>query len=280
MPPSVRQPTPPMRRAPAGYQILDQHPGLFGDIFVVERDGRRRMRFASAWGIDQSLLDLRRPERPPAAYLRALGLASRLHPSVRRVLLRGLGGGGAVRLLQTAAPGCRIVAIEADGAVITLARQWFDVRPGPALEIIEADVREFLRGARSSAAGFDLILHDLYDEDAMPLELTTEDLFGALRDRLAPGGLLIVNLGMPSEARERPIVRRFAGIFPQPGCEFRMPADHNRLLIGSQTPFPGAADIRRLARRLDRERAFAFPVLPYARRYHALPKPRARRPRT
>jgi hypothetical protein len=203
-----------------------------------------------------------------------------VHPSVRRVLILGLGGGGAVELLRLAAPKCQIVAIEADAAVIAIARQWFGIRAGPGLKIIEAEAREFLHDRNSAGVNYDLIIHDTYDEEAMPLALTSSSVFDALRERLAPGGFLIVNVGMPSEAREKPIVRRFAGLFPQPGGEFRMPADHNRLLVGAEAPLPSAIEVRRLARRLDREKTFAFPVLPFARHYRALAKPRPGRPRS
>ncbi len=265
-----------MRRSPAGYRVLDQRPGLFGEIWVLERNGRRRLRFGSAWGIDQSVLDTQRPERPGPAYLRAFGLAARLRSPLRTALLVGLGGGGAAHLLRAVAPRCRIVVVEADPAVIDVARRWFGIRPDRRLRIEQGDALD-LAYQRNGTSSFDLILHDTYDDDALPDPLATTSFLAALRDRLAERGLLVVNLGMPSVARELPIVRRFAGLFPSPGIEFGMPTDHNRLLIGSPTPLPAASEVRRIARRLDAQRELPFPVLPFGRLCRALPRRAARR---
>ncbi len=268
-----------MRRSAAGYRVLEQRPGLFGEIWVLERDARRRLRFGSPWGIDQSVFDTRRPERPGPAYLRALGLAARLRsPPLRTALLVGLGGGGAVHLLRAIAPRCRIVVIEADSAVIDVARRWFGIRPDRRLRLEQADALDLADQRKgATASSFDLILHDTYDCDALPDPLATTNFLTALRDRLAATGLLVVNLGMPSVARELPIVRRFAKIFPSPGIELRMPTDHNRLLIGSPTPLPAAADVRRLARGIDARRELPFPVLPFGRLCRPLPRPALRR---
>jgi SAM-dependent methyltransferase len=116
----------------------------------------------------------------------------------RSVLLLGLGGGAAVRLLQRhLAPG-RILAVEADPVAITLARRFFGVG-GRGVEVVRADAIRWVRGARG--ARFDVVIDDLFGEsDGEPVRAAGGAAWWRRLARLvAPGGALVVNF---AEARD------------------------------------------------------------------------------
>ena len=110
----------------------------------------------------------------------------------RSVLILGLGGGSAARIVRAIAPAARIVGVELDPAVVRAAREHLDLDE-LAVDVIQEDALSFLQGDRG---GYDAILEDVFvgEGDAVHkpgwlprpgLELAAE--------RLAPGGVLVSN---------------------------------------------------------------------------------------
>src|SRR5512134_2559785 len=82
-----------------------------------------------------------------------------LAPARRRsVLLLGLGGGSAARVIRALAPRARIVGVEIDPAVVSAARRWFDL-DALGVEVVTGDAARFLRATR---ARFDAVLEDVF----------------------------------------------------------------------------------------------------------------------
>jgi predicted membrane-bound spermidine synthase len=127
-------------------------------------------------------------------------------------------------------PATAIDGVEIDGALSALGRRLFDER-APRLRLITADARPFLRAAKRR---YDAIVVDAYRGFEIPFYLTTREFFALARARLAPGGVLMVNVGLPdgSQDLERVLAAtiRAAG-FP---TLLRDPVDpKNTLLVGS-----------------------------------------------
>ncbi len=76
----------------------------------------------------------------------------------RSVLVLGLGGGSAARLVRAIAPGCRIVGIESSDEVLRAARRWLDL-DALGVEVVHACARHYLRRSR---ARFDLVIEDVF----------------------------------------------------------------------------------------------------------------------
>jgi spermidine synthase len=171
-----------------------------------------------------------------------------LPPARRRSLLvLGLGGGSAARLLRALAPRARIVGVERDAAVLRAARAGLGLA-ALGVEVVEADARIYLAGLRDR---FDLIVEDVFVGSGRrvhkPDWLAGAEL-ASLAGRLAPGGLLVAN-----SLDEAPATARsFAKLFPASLCLTVRDYD-NRVLVGARAPFTAAA----LRRALVREPLFA-----------------------
>ncbi len=122
-----------------------------------------------------------------AAPLLALPASAR-----RSVLLLGLGGGSAARIVRALAPEARIVGVELDREVVEAARRWFDL-DDLDLELVVGDALDFLQREESR---FDVILEDVFigrgDRVRKPdwIPLPGHALAAA---RLRPAGLLVSN---------------------------------------------------------------------------------------
>ena len=105
------------------------------------------------------------------------------------------------------------------------------------LTVYDEDARPWLR---DSDGGYDLIVVDAYRQPYIPFYLATKEFFELVRDRLAPGGVVVVNVGHPegSDEIERVLGRTMAEVFP---TVLRDPAEQtNTLLLGSEAPASAA----------------------------------------
>lgn len=76
----------------------------------------------------------------------------------RSVLLLGLGGGSAARVVRALAPRARIIGVEFDREVVEVARRWFDL-DALGIEVVVEDALQFLHDARQR---HDLVLDDVF----------------------------------------------------------------------------------------------------------------------
>ena len=84
--------------------------------------------------------------------------------------------------------------VEIDGELTEIGREYFDMR-NPRLETFTDDARPFLRADRPQR--YDAILVDAYRQPYIPFYLATKEFFELARDRLNPGGVVLVNVGHP-----------------------------------------------------------------------------------
>lgn len=116
-----------------------------------------------------------------------------LPPQRRRsVLLLGLGGGSAARLVRALAPNSHIVGVEYDAEVVRVARKQLDL-DSIGIEIVTDDARAYLgRETRR----FDMVIEDVFigsgDDVRKPDWLPTPG-HQLAAYRVAPGGLLVSN---------------------------------------------------------------------------------------
>lgn len=122
----------------------------------------------------------------------ALSLAGR-HAPPRSVAILGDAAGTSARQIGHYFPQTRIDAVEIDGALTKIGRELFDLG-GPNLHTYTADARPWLYADRQR---FDVIMVDAYRQPYIPFYLTTKEFFALVRDRLNPGGLVIVNCAQP-----------------------------------------------------------------------------------
>jgi len=134
--------------------------------------------------MEQSAMDLLRPEKLVFGYERLMLAAFALVKEPRSALLLGLGGGAMCRHLAAYLPDCAVTVVEREPVVRTLARRYFHVtRP-----VVMADAAEVVAAARRA---FDVVLVDLYD--AGGAAETKKRFWKDCLRALAPGGALGIN---------------------------------------------------------------------------------------
>jgi spermidine synthase len=111
----------------------------------------------------------------------------------RRVAVLGNAAGTIARVYGEFLPRTRVDGVEIDAALSEIGRRFFGMH-NPRLHLYHEDARPFLRRIR---ARYDAILVDVYRPPYIPFYLTTREFFALARDRLAPGGALVVNVGHP-----------------------------------------------------------------------------------
>ena len=158
-----------------------------------------------------------------------------------RVAILGNAAGTVARAYGHYFPAGRIDAVEIDPELTEIGRRYFDMR-APHLAVHHEDARPWLR---DSDGEYDVVILDAYRQPYIPFYLATREFFELVRDRLAPGGLVIVNVGHPEDSSEleRVIGRTMSEAFP---VVLRDPIeDENTLLLGAARA--SGAQLRRMA---------------------------------
>jgi spermidine synthase len=151
-----------------------------------------------------------------------------------RVAVLGNAAGTVSRAYGHYFPAARIDAVEIDPDLAEIGRRYFDMQ-APHLFVHDEDARPWLRTAPGD---YDVIVLDAYRQPYIPFYLATREFFELARDRLAPGGLVIVNVGHPVDSTELEEVvgRTMAEAFP---VVLRDPIeDENTLLLGGERVRP------------------------------------------
>jgi spermidine synthase len=175
----------------------------------------------------------------------------------RRIAILGNGAGTVARAYGHFFPATRVDAVEIDGELTELGRRFFDLR-NRHMRTYTEDARPWLRRA---SGGYDAIMVDAYRQPYIPFYLATREFFELARERLAPGGVVIVNVGHPegSDELERVLGRTMAAAFSD---VVRYPIEStNTLLLAGEAPLSatrlarGAAELPLALRPLAREAA-------------------------
>jgi Spermine/spermidine synthase domain len=173
-----------------------------------------------------------------------LALPPLLGRPLERVAILGNAGGTTARALGVYYPAADVDGVELDPAVSRVGRRYFGMDDNPRLTVHDADARPFLR---SSDERYDLIVVDAYRQPYVPFYLATREFFRLVRDRLAPGGIVALNVAaVPDDKRLVAAVGgTLAAEFPQvvewPALRF------NTIVLGLTEPLSREEMARRLA---------------------------------
>ena len=188
----------------------------------------------------------------------------------------GNAAGTTARALGRYFPDTTVDAVEIDSELTRLGRRWFDLR-NPRMRVHHEDARPYLR---RTDARYDAIMVDVYRQPYIPFYLVTREFFELARDRLRPGGVVIVNVGHPEGQQELDQVlgATMADVF---GTVLRDPSEDTNTMIAAHglgrlggAPARGAA-----ARRSSAPMAYARRRAPHAHGWKAEPStPTTRRP--
>jgi spermidine synthase len=169
--------------------------GLYAPNATPSRVEVRVGRRGRALRINGTFASWYEPGRPGTGSVwDALAAPLLLLPPARRrsVLILGLGGGSAARIVRALAPQAEIVGVELDGQVVRAAREHFDL-DDLGIRVVESDAKSYLARTKRQ---FDAIFEDVFVGSARTIRkpdwLPCPGL-GSASKRLARGGLLVSN---------------------------------------------------------------------------------------
>jgi spermidine synthase len=165
-----------------------EHDSAFHRLKVTDNDGVRLLKFERN---QQSSMRLDDPFETDIEYVSYFHLALAIQPSIRRVLVIGLGGGSLVKRMWRDYPQMHLDAVEIDPDVAELAHELFELPRDERIRVIVGDGREYLRRCGST---YDLIVVDAFDDDRVPPHLLTDEFLRECRDHMTEDGVIAYNL--------------------------------------------------------------------------------------
>ncbi len=236
---------------------------------IVERQaGELRLLILSDQSNEwQSRLDPADPIRLVAPYMQAMMLALLFRPEPARVHVLGLGGGRIPVFLRHLYPDLWIDCTEIDPQIPLLAARFFGFRPDARMRIVIGDGREVL--ASSPPGQYDIIFVDGFcGIGSAPLRLSSREFFGICRARLAPGGVIAVNV-VPGGGLVPERLRTIEDAFP---AGYLHQGDGTMAVFASEGPRVALEELMRRASALQerRPRGLSFPEM--ARSLGAIPE--------
>ena len=254
-----------------GLRVLYRKESAYHSIAVVQDESTRYLRFDSSY---QSGMRRARPFETPFEYVDDFALGLAYHPSARNVLFIGLGGGSAPKRFWRDFPNLRLQVVELDPVVRDVAYRWFQLPRDRRLTVDVEDGRTFLERDHRR---WDVIALDAYYSDSIPFHLATREFVQLVRERLAPGGVVVANVigslrGSQSKLF-RSFYRTYRSVFPSvavhPVDYFRsreLDLAQNVMLVAGEFPVPGRAFLLRRWRELRRREAHAVDLTNAVRR--------------
>ena len=185
-------------RSGAASSVVAFEESPYAEIRVVDRNEKR---FLLIDGGIHTIVDPTTWETY-FAYVPVIDLVRNFFDAPGRLLLIGLGGGSVAKTFSDA--GWRVDAVEIDPAIARIAREQFGLESGDA-EIHTMDGRAFLLAHDRQ---FDAIVLDAFGSSSIPFHLVTEEVFDLIAARLAPNGMLAINI--EAVGWTDPIVAAFA----------------------------------------------------------------------
>jgi spermidine synthase len=165
-------------------EVLALEQSAYGEIRVVESEDTRYLLIDG--GIHTRVDSATNEAVVP--YVDVLDIAKLFYYKPGRMLLVGLGGGSVVKSYRT--DGWRVDAVEIDPVVTRMAREHFGLEDEDAA-VHHMDGRAYLK---TTGATFDIVIMDAFGSSSIPFHLVTREAFALIRSRLAPDGLLALNV--------------------------------------------------------------------------------------
>ena len=123
------------------------------------------------------------------------------------LLVLGMGTGTYAKQCLRYFPSMTAEGVEIDEKITDLAHEYFELEDN--VKVVTYDGRAYLEGLeRAYKRGeavrdeFDVIMVDAYQDITIPFQMSTEEFFKLVYDRLKPGGVMVVNMNMQSTSED------------------------------------------------------------------------------
>lgn len=173
------------------WKIHYHSEGVLGQVKVIdfqpfEDQPQRSFRGLVVNNTLQTVLELGNPDKNFWHYTEVMVNLISQFPKGSKVLVLGMGGGTLVRQLVQA--GYEVEAVEIDGRLEQLAKQYFNLPDD--VPVFLDDARHFIKTTPSK---YDVIIYDTFRGESAPEHVLTLESLADTRDNLLPGGWLLVN---------------------------------------------------------------------------------------
>ena len=128
------------------------------------------------------------------------------------ILILGNGTGTFASQCTQYFPRASVSGVEIDDKITDLAHTYFDLPE--QVDVTTYDGRAYLQAVDKQ---YDVIQVDAYQDITIPFQMSTVEFFTLVRDHLAPGGVMVVNLNMHSDGEgsiNQSLCDTIASIFP------------------------------------------------------------------
>ncbi len=175
-------------------KLLHQERSLYRNIFVTQDGDERCMlfRYPRPFGRESCKL-LTQPQKFLFDYTQMMLSGLYLNASPKRVLVIGEGGGTIPTALQEMLPDAQIDLVELDKSVDTVARQYFDFKPGSKMRVFVEDGRVFVKRMVPQKPNYDMVLLDAFDADYIPEHMLTREFLQEVKSIMTPNGVIVAN---------------------------------------------------------------------------------------
>jgi spermidine synthase len=158
-------------------------------VTVAEERGVRSLHIGGQ--AIQSAMRLSSPDQLELHYTRAMMSFLLFHPSPRRVLMIGLGGGSMAKFMHRHLSGAHLTVVEIRPEVVAAARAFFELpKNDERLDVVVADGAQYVP---AHPARCDVLLLDGFEDGKQPMSLCSQPFYDAAWESLRPGGVLAVN---------------------------------------------------------------------------------------
>ncbi len=239
----------PMSLPPGSKLLVDANTPYHHIAVIDSAEGVRELRFDR---YTESAIATEPPHRSLSRYTDFFHLAFLPQPHVKRALFIGAGGGIGPRSFHAHDPEMEIEVVDIDAKVLELARTHFYVEDSPRIKTTPADGRSYVRSAADGA--YDCIVLDAFSIGGrIPFHLVTREFITLCRQKLAPGGVFLMNINSAVTGDRslifRSMERTIGSVFPGNSHVFVMmrvyyppEASRNIILVGVNAERPATRD--------------------------------------
>jgi hypothetical protein len=189
------------------------HPRIEFEADVFSATGLTLLVDSSA----QSHVDPDDPRRLFFEYVRRIGnVLDAFRPTSEPIVALHLGGGAMTlpRYIAATRPGSTQVVVDDDAEVVETVLSRLPLPHGSGIEVVVADARDAL-ASLADRPPVDVVVVDLYARLEAPAFVDEPSFMGGCLERLAPGGIVVVNVAdAPGLTRLRAQTRAFARADP------------------------------------------------------------------
>lgn len=173
---------------------------IFGDIptlpggrtdepFLSRRNGKLSLHFDHL--ATQSQMRLDAPDALALGYTRTMMGFLLFNPAPRHIAMIGLGGGSLAKYCLRHLPEAHFTAVEINSAILKFRNEFSIPADGPRFTVLCADGADYVRDAAETV---DVLLVDGFDAYSPPPDLCSSSFYDSCHDKLAEGGVMVVNL--------------------------------------------------------------------------------------